>query len=144
MINAGYIYILINPSLSGLLKIGKTTRLPEERAKGLSDATGVPTPFIVAFDEYFEDCDYAEQYFYSLLQQRGLRIAENREFFSIPLKDAIRTLLDVKATLSTLGSHRNEQVQANTIIEENTRQEPWHEKYKTPAEIHGKGKSDES
>ena len=29
----GYVYILINPSLKGLLKVGQTKKDPEERAK---------------------------------------------------------------------------------------------------------------
>ena len=40
MSNPGFVYILINPSLGGLLKIGKTDHTPEERAKELSMATG--------------------------------------------------------------------------------------------------------
>lgn len=49
MIEPGHIYILVNPSMEGLVKIGKTTRDPESRARELSQATGVPTPFYVAF-----------------------------------------------------------------------------------------------
>ena len=50
----GYVYILINQSYRygglrrKLLKIGQTSRNPEERAKELS-STGVPTPFEVAY-----------------------------------------------------------------------------------------------
>jgi hypothetical protein len=52
---SGYIYLLINSAMEGFVKIGKTTKTPEERAKELSNATGVPTPFTVAFDSYFDD-----------------------------------------------------------------------------------------
>lgn len=46
----GYVYILQNDSMPGLLKIGKTARNSRERAKELSKSTGVPTPFRVVFD----------------------------------------------------------------------------------------------
>jgi hypothetical protein len=43
----GYVYILSNPAMPGLLKIGCTDRSIEERTKELNSATGVPTPFEV-------------------------------------------------------------------------------------------------
>lgn len=112
----GFVYILINPSLSGLVKIGKTTRNSEERAKELSDATGVPTPFIVAFDEQFEDCDFAERFIHTLLQQKGYRIAENREFFNIPLKEAIRALIETKNVLSNSFTSAIENIESKDIL----------------------------
>jgi hypothetical protein len=96
MSNGGHIYVLINPSIEGLVKIGKTTGDSKERAKELSGATGVPTPFIVAFDAYFDDCSRAEQYVHAVLEQRGYRTADNREFFSVPLGDAVRIILDAE------------------------------------------------
>lgn len=123
MSNVGFVYILINPSLSGLVKIGKTTRTPEERAKELSDATGIPTPFIVAFDEQFEDCDYAESFMHTLLENQGYRVAGNREFFNIPLKDAIRSLIEAKNAISTLPSS-NAVAQAQPSNQEQTK-EAW-------------------
>ncbi len=107
MPNQGFIYILINPSLAGLLKIGKTRRSPEGRASELSAATGVPTPFIVAFDEQFDDCDTAERYIHTLLQEKGYRVAENREFFRMPLKEAVKILLEAKSVLCSQNIRSN-------------------------------------
>jgi hypothetical protein len=96
MANLGYIYILINPSIAGLVKIGKTTRDPEERARELSQATGVATPFTVAYTVAFADCDLAERSFHSVLELNGFRLTSSREFFQVPLQRAIDLLLDVK------------------------------------------------
>lgn len=43
--NHGYVYILSNPSMPGLLKIGMTRFDPTRRVQELSSATGVPTQF---------------------------------------------------------------------------------------------------
>ena len=40
----GYVYILSNPAMPGLLKIGYTERDVQERVKELSN-TGIPSPF---------------------------------------------------------------------------------------------------
>lgn len=83
---------MINPSIEGLVKIGKTTRAPEVRAKELSQATGVPTPFYVAFSIEVSDCHYAEEYVYAVLAHNGFNRSPNREFFEMTLKDAIQVL----------------------------------------------------
>ena len=57
----GHVYVLQNPAFPHLLKIGFTTRTPEERAEELSRHSGVPTPYRVVFSEFFEDCYAAEQ-----------------------------------------------------------------------------------
>ncbi|MGW2541558.1 GIY-YIG nuclease family protein [Kitasatospora sp. NPDC001574] len=44
----GFIYVMVNPEMSGLVKIGWTGRLPEDRAHELSK-TAVPLPFRVAY-----------------------------------------------------------------------------------------------
>lgn len=41
MNDTGLVYVLINPSMEGLIKVGKTTRNPKERADELSKVTGV-------------------------------------------------------------------------------------------------------
>ena len=94
--NKGYVYVMINPSYEGLVKIGKTTKDPEERAKELSSATGIATPFIVAYKRMFNDCSRAESLIHSILEERGHRINKSREFFSISISDAINVLLEIK------------------------------------------------
>ena len=89
----GYIYVMVNPSMEGLVKIGKTTRDPESRAKELSQATGVATPFYVAFNIFVSDCHSAEEFVHAVLEHKGFRNTANREFFQIPLRQAIEVLM---------------------------------------------------
>lgn len=90
---SGYVYVLVNSSMLGLVKVGKTTKLPAERAEELSRATGVATPFIVAFAQHFLDCDAAEKFVHTELQRHGMRCANNREFFRADATDVIRAVL---------------------------------------------------
>ena len=89
----GYIYVMVNPSMEGLVKIGKTTRDPESRAKELSQATGVATPFYVAFNIFVSDCHSAEEFVHAVLEHKGFRNTANREFFQMPLRQAIEVLM---------------------------------------------------
>ena len=83
--------------------MGKTTRLPSERAKELSSATGVPTPFVVAFEERFGDCDSAEDAIHSELEARGFRQSQNREFFRAKPNEVIRAIMDISSRSPTRG-----------------------------------------
>jgi DNA-directed RNA polymerase subunit RPC12/RpoP len=94
--NGGYVYALLNSTMPGLVKIGKTEREPEERAKELSNATGIATPFVVAYAERFNDCAAAEDYVHALLEQKGFRVAQNREFFCAPVKAVIQAIMKAK------------------------------------------------
>ena len=96
MTDNGYVYVLMNPSMDNLVKIGKTERTPEERAKELSSTTGVPTPFVVVYNCYFESCSEAEVFIHTYLENKGFRVSSNREFFEIPIKDAIDAVMKAK------------------------------------------------
>ncbi len=99
IIGNGYIYILINPSMPGLVKIGKTSRESEKRADELSRSSGIPTPFIVAYEEEVTDCDLVEKIIHEKLEK--YRLSTNREFFSLELKHAVKVVRDVKEVLET-------------------------------------------
>jgi hypothetical protein len=90
--SAGYLYLLVNPSMDGLVKIGKTQRDPKARAKELGSVTGIPTPFLLVFDLAVDDCTRAEQYVHNDLAK--YRLSSNREFFRVELSHAIRVMLE--------------------------------------------------
>lgn len=110
MDNKGYVYALINPSLQGLVKVGFTTNEPEHRAKELSSATGVPTPYLVAYKEFFSDCKEAEKQVHQLLEEKETRINPNREFFEVELSEVVRVINLVKQSspLSTQSSTKDD------------------------------------
>ena len=65
----GYVYILENDAMPGLIKIGKTSRDSVERARELSATTGVPTPFKVAFELSSEEYEKLEREMHNRLAE---------------------------------------------------------------------------
>jgi len=49
--------------------------------------------FILAFKRYFSDCASAEQFVHETLEQKGCRIASNKEFFRAALDEVIDVVL---------------------------------------------------
>ncbi|NRN28636.1 GIY-YIG nuclease family protein [Photorhabdus heterorhabditis] len=94
----GYVYILINSSMPGLVKIGKTLRDSQIRAKKLF-TTGIPTPFEVAFEVFSEDYDALEKNMHDTLSH--YRVSNNREFFRYPLKECIELLINLNTSQSS-------------------------------------------
>lgn len=108
---AGYVYILVNPAFPRYVKIGKTTKDPEVRAKELSSGTGIPAPYGVAWDALVSNCDEVER----LIHQRlaYARARNDREFFAIPLRKAVSLLTEIVAPFEY-----QEELPRQTIISE--------------------------
>lgn len=87
----GYLYVLSNDAMPGLVKIGRTERQPEVRAKELH-TTGVPQPFRLEYFVYVRDAMSAESEVHTLLQRRGVRTSTNREFFHLSPSEATQVL----------------------------------------------------
>jgi T5orf172 domain len=114
----GYIYVLINPSMEGLVKVGKTTRNPQDRVEELSSSTGVPTPFILVYQEYFEDCSKAELMIHQILESKNARISKNREFFKAQPYEVIKIIQNLKYNhLNTEQLIFDDHVESEEIIE---------------------------
>ena len=83
----GCVYILRNPAMPGLIKIGYTTRTAEDRARELYEgALGVPKPFVVV---HINDCEEPRELEATVHKRLAeYRINDNREFFKYPADDA--------------------------------------------------------
>ena len=86
----GYVYILSNDSLNGLLKIGSTTFGAENRAKQLSYTTALPTPFIVEYEIYVRHYVEFEKAIHRKLD--SYRVNPKREFFAVSIDKAIEVI----------------------------------------------------
>lgn len=86
----GYLYVLTNPVIPNLAKVGMTTRDPADRIAELSAATGVPSPFILIFQQPVHDPGAAERWVHRELDLLGYRHSVRREFFAGPLHEIVR------------------------------------------------------
>ena len=85
-----WVYILSNLTHPGLLKIGYTKKLPEERAKQISSATGVALPYKVEWAYQCFNGEMVEREVHHKLKAQ--RINSSKEFFQISLEEAKETI----------------------------------------------------
>jgi len=89
----GFVYILSNISMPGILKVGMTRRVPELR---INDddlcSTGVPTPFIVEYYAFFDDRYKAEKEAHINLKE----YRHSKEFFTVDIPTAIKGIEQVQ------------------------------------------------
>lgn len=98
----GFIYVLGNALMPGVYKIGMTTKTPEERAKEISSATGVPQPFHVIAAFHSRNPARDEKIIHEAWDD--LRICNNREFFKMTEKELDDSLSEFA---SIVGPERN-------------------------------------
>jgi hypothetical protein len=91
----GWIYVLKNPSLEGLVKVGFSTKDPALRVKELS-TTGVPRVFVIAYEALVENPRGFEQRVHSNLMSHH----ENKEFFRTTPEKAVAA---IRAVASEIG-----------------------------------------
>jgi hypothetical protein len=89
----GFVYVMSNTAMAGLVKVGMTMRLSEERALELQ-TTGVPAAFTVEFRALTSVPKAVEAEAHAILAAH--RVSFNREFFKVPVGlavEAVRTAL---------------------------------------------------
>lgn len=87
----GYVYVLTNDSMPGLVKIGHTRDIPA-RIVELSGASGVPTPFTCFFGAFVADREYVEKKLHEGLAD--VRKSPKREFFEIA-PERVKSLIEL-------------------------------------------------
>lgn len=108
----GYVYILSNPSMPGIVKIGKTTRSVEQRCFELYH-TGVPTPFEIVKAVLSPNCGELEQLMHTSLNK--FRFNNSREFF---LVDAVAAMSELdNALLEQVSGWLDEFIPSYSLVE---------------------------
>ena len=85
----GFVYVLTNDYMPGVVKIGYTAQSIKERLKEL-DKTGTPWPFRCHFAIETERYKEIEELVHEAFA--GYRVRENREFFKISPEKAVAAL----------------------------------------------------
>jgi hypothetical protein len=86
----GWVYVITNNAMPGLVKVGFSRKDPNLRAKELNH-TGAPHPYIVAYDAMVYEPRDIEQKVHSDLS----RVREGKEWFRCSLRDAIASIRSV-------------------------------------------------
>lgn len=85
-----YVYVLVNKSVPNMVKIGMTTNTPDERARQISQATGVVTPWIPIYSFQCYRSDLLEAEIHHHLREH--RISYKREMFAVDSHTAQRVI----------------------------------------------------
>jgi T5orf172 domain-containing protein len=85
-----FVYVLRNDAMPGIVKVGRSAWLPEDRAKALSSPTGVALPFEVSYRSATSSSVAVERLAHELLKPH--RINPNREFFRVSEETAIEAV----------------------------------------------------
>lgn len=85
----GYVYVMTNPAMPGIVKVGYTRQSPNERARALK-STGVPHAFRVDYAVQVRDPEGLEARVHRRLRRH--RIDGRREFFHVSAAGAVKAI----------------------------------------------------
>lgn len=97
----GFVYVLSNEAMPGIVKVGMTKRLAEDRAKDLY-GTSVPLAFDVEFRAATSHAKMVEDKSHAILAP--LRVAANREFFRATPSEAIDAVKEALLSVSSIAA----------------------------------------
>ncbi len=89
----GWVYIISNRAMPGILKIGYSTKDPKLRADELNH-TGSPHPYVVEYEMLIEEPYQIEQRIHKMLSAAK----EGKEWFRCSVKEAIAAIKEIAAT----------------------------------------------
>ena len=108
----GIVYVLSNPAMPGILKIGRTTRASvEDRMRELYN-TSVPFQFVCEYACAAKDCAALEKALHAAFAQQ--RLNPNREFFRI----GVEQLLPLLNYLSELHQATNRTAEVEQVLQQ--------------------------
>lgn len=108
----GFVYVMTNSLYPDLVKIGMTSRNPEDRAKELSSQTSSPSFFKVIFFEAHHDYETLERNVHKILEWRRV----NKEYFRVTPLVASLTIVTEKLYLDGLIEKRCRQHELDGVL----------------------------
>ena len=88
MTGCQWVYVLTNPTMPGLCKIGFTKNKPSERVKQINAATGVALDFVVEWAFPCFNAHDVEKQVHHYLEENGFRVNKHKEFFNVTVDEA--------------------------------------------------------
>jgi hypothetical protein len=98
-----YVYVLVNTSVPNMVKIGMTTTTPTQRAREISSATGVATPWIPVFEFRCFRSDLLEAEIHEYFHAH--RVNKHREMFSVDSHTAQKVIEELGYKYSSAMRH---------------------------------------
>ena len=83
-----WVYVLTNPTMPGLCKVGFTKNKPSERVKQINAATGVALDFVVEWAYPCFNAHDVEKQVHRYLEDNGFRVNKHKEFFNVTVDEA--------------------------------------------------------
>ena len=108
----GWVYIITNKAMPGLVKVGFSTKDPVLRASELNH-TGAPHPFEVAYDILVEEPRDVEQKVHDALREKR----EGKEWFRCSVEEAISAIGSVGPGIPNRNGQRYEEDISLDILE---------------------------
>jgi hypothetical protein len=88
-----WVYVLVNSSMPGIVKIGLTTTSVSQRVREINKTTGIPTPWVPVFDFKCTRSDLLEAELHEYFD--AYRVADNREMFYIDSMTVQNVILEL-------------------------------------------------
>ena len=88
MVGSQWVYVLTNPTMPGLCKIGFTKNKPSERVKQINSGTGVAMDFVVEWAFPCFNAHDVEKQVHKYLEDSGFRVNKSKEFFNVSVNEA--------------------------------------------------------
>lgn len=102
-IKVNWVYVLVNPSVPGIVKIGFTTTSVWQRLKEINSGTGTIVPWYSMYSYKCPNGRMLEQDVHTYLEDRGVRVSKNKEGFFITSDEAIRVIEGLGKKYNTNG-----------------------------------------
>lgn len=113
MSEKGFVYIMTNQAMPGLLKIGRTSKLPEKRAQDSDLAsTGIPSKFEVQYYVLFDNMVLAEKKIHMNLNSYHYK----KEFFRVDIPTAIMVIESINLPFKKIFSKPEDDEKAKELF----------------------------